>query len=203
MVTVRGLSPRGRGNLPGRLSCTGRRWSIPAWTGQPGRPDWKGSLGRVYLRVGGATPIRLAPPLSHQGLSPRGRGNRIEAASTRPRTRSIPAWAGQPVPPHHQDHLYRVYPRVGGATADTCRATVMRHGLSPRGRGNHQCKPANGQQHRSIPAWAGQPSPDGSWEYSQRVYPRVGGASVYAHRIPYLTPGLSPRGRGNRGGGRY
>ena len=76
---------------------------------------------------------------------------------------------------------------------------MTRTGLSPRGRGNHV-----GSVHihcfiRSIPAWAGEPSPLRRGSTSTWVYPRVGGGTVTLKRLDILLYGLSPRGRGNRG----
>ncbi len=95
-----GLSPRGRGNHSGlpTYPCWSR--SIPAWAGQPPPSYPRPCLGRVYPRVGGATPIITNAKRVLSGLSPRGRGNR---GCTHDSTRiqgSIPAWAGQPLAMH-------------------------------------------------------------------------------------------------------
>ena len=147
-----GLSPRGRGNpiQPGCfLVERSDLRSIPAWAGEPGKTrhamdrnhcsrvyprvgggtlvQWANVCGRVkavYPRVGGGTwpRPRQVPYSSRAGLSPRGRGNRLQnrlgpratfALGLSPRgrgnppgasidpfgtipRRSIPAWAGEP-----------------------------------------------------------------------------------------------------------
>ena len=93
-----GLSPRGRGNPLGVSTAFLTSGSIPAWAGQPGVanrwhiPPW------VYPRVGGATSPRTLEVLNLGGLSPRGRGNPLYSSKWHQANRSIPAWAGQPVP---------------------------------------------------------------------------------------------------------
>ena len=50
---------------------------------------------------------------------------------------------------------------------------------------------------RSIPAWAGKPSPYRDDCTHPRVYPRVGGETARYARVVECVGGLSPRGRGN------
>ena len=54
--SMRGLSPRGRGNLGQPAALQECRGSIPAWAGQPKQPSRWQTLRRVYPRVGGAPP---------------------------------------------------------------------------------------------------------------------------------------------------
>ena len=71
-------------------------------------------------------------------------------------------------------------------------------GLSPRGRGNLLHRQPKVAPRRSIPAWAGEPSV-GTWTpLLHRVYPRVGGGTVFTASDWTVIRGLSPRGRGNR-----
>ena len=115
-----GLSPRGRGNPADSSYFLLPPGSIPAWAGEPLEPyDSPTHLG-VYPRVGGGTDISgtltsgyrgLSPrgrgnptylqvkQNNPQGLSPRGRGNRSWTGSRTGSLRSIPAWAGEPLPP--------------------------------------------------------------------------------------------------------
>ena len=96
VVSIAGLSPRGRGNRKrGRVETRDRR-SIPAWAGQPNYTQTVPRGQRVYPRVGGATELRSIRPNELFGLSPRGRGN-LEGPHQGFRGEgSIPAWAGQP-----------------------------------------------------------------------------------------------------------
>ena len=111
-----GLSPRGRGNLPGPVGCPSAGRSIPAWAGQPTRHGTSSNMVKVYPRVGGATSSRTPTATGISGLSPRGRGNRTAWPTVRIHARSIPAWAGQPLAKLAVGGLLGVYPRVGGAT---------------------------------------------------------------------------------------
>ena len=72
-----GLSPRGRGNPASAAHQSQHLRSIPAWAGEPGAAAIRWALDRVYPRVGGGTGVlrRLLTP--NEGLSPRGRGNRL------------------------------------------------------------------------------------------------------------------------------
>ena len=131
-----GLSPRGRGNLGHCAVLQVHQGSIPAWAGEPSRCCRSSTPGWVYPRVGGGTGLRPFAKVVHQGLSPRGRGNRLfpQVAGIDPG--SIPAWAGEPWLSPPRLFAKRVYPRVGGGTRcrrRCCRGTT---GLSPRGRGN-------------------------------------------------------------------
>ena len=50
----------------------------------------------------------------------------------------------------------------------------------------------------SIPAWAGEPGDGHQNQARQPVYPRVGGGTTMPRPTDRCSPGLSPRGRGNR-----
>ena len=172
--------------------------SIPAWAGQPQVQFGEPALPSVYPRVGGATLSGQQLEQCGLGLSPRGRGNQPSDASQPIRSRSIPAWAGQPIARVQMLAQQEVYPRVGGATRDGFTGDADVHGLSPRGRGNHRGTTRARTGCWSIPAWAGQPS---TWLVSTpwyKVYPRVGGATLDHDMGNTAGGGLSPRGRGNR-----
>ena len=178
-LDVSGLSPRGRGNpedtCPGRTE--GRSipaWagephipnhqlayprSIPAWAGEPERIDPAAKGREVYPRVGGGTFLPRSQDPKWNGLSPRGRGNRLGAPVHYVFHRSIPAWAGEPPSQSCQRFTLRVYPRVGGGTPPMGIYDSMSTGLSPRGRGNHGPTKPRKSKPRSIPAWAGEPAP--------------------------------------------
>ena len=77
------------------------------------------------------------------------------------------------------------------------RKVVLWHGVSPRGRGNLRHPFRIIRQHRSIPAWAGEPATVQVTLQHIQVYPRVGGGTGDSPSHPPAYPGLSPRGRGN------
>ena len=130
-----------------------------------------------------------------QGLSPRVRGNRSASRRMPTLIGSIPACAGEPF----LQRQARVYPRVCGGTARQQLAFQDLGGLSPRMRGNPPYKAGALRRYRSIPAYAGEPPLRGDYTTCHAVYPRVCGGTRPQSRTIYLTKGLSPRMRGNRG----
>ena len=196
-LSIRGLSPRGRGNhhraIPSGCGCR----SIPAWAGEPNVDALRRSLWKVYPRVGGGTMDAFGQPHSIQGLSPRGRGNPSARRWRRSPGRSIPAWAGEPATMRRKATPRMVYPRVGGGTGRLCAGISRVPGLSPRGRGNRWGIGRRATGRRSIPAWAGEPRTLPRINYTIWVYPRVGGGTCPNPVNSELALGLSPRGRGN------
>ena len=136
-----GLSPRVRGNHQPRLDHRQIMGSIPACAGEPASPARTAWKPRVYPRVCGGTVAISAPNTHSPGLSPRVRGNPIDAsitthaggsipacageptsaATSKLLPRSIPACAGEPLTPLLPATPSMVYPRVcGGTTSSTC-----------------------------------------------------------------------------------
>ena len=115
--TVRGLSPRVRGNpgVPNRQSEHLR--SIPACAGEPVHGDDQPRIDEVYPRVCGGTAGLLRCAGRCLGLSPRVRGNPAIAVLAGGRSRSIPACAGEPLHRPANGTWPRVYPRVCGGTS--------------------------------------------------------------------------------------
>ena len=111
-----GLSPRGRGNLPGSQIRRPSRRSIPAWAGEPTGSRQSRCPFPVYPRVGGGTSTMDGSLLAATGLSPRGRGNPGSQRQRSAACGSIPAWAGEPLPWMVPSWPLPVYPRVGGGT---------------------------------------------------------------------------------------
>ena len=109
----------------------------------------------------------------------------------------IPAWAGEPSPSVPDHPAASVYPRVGGGTFAIRFGSSGSIGLSPRGRGNLRHPFRIIRQHRSIPAWAGEPIAYSADTRRIRVYPRVGGGTDTMLPPGANADGLSPRGRGN------
>ena len=172
-----GLSPRVRGNPPGKGVPVGVVRSIPACAGEPNRVQIHQRHHPVYPRVCGGTAIVASTWAFRCGLSPRVRGNPPAAERTMTTTRSIPACAG--------------------GTASSALAMLERIGLSPRVRGNHRPVDRACRHRGSIPACAGEPRARSCGGAGSAVYPRVcGGTAQCSGRRP-RQPGLSPRVRGN------
>ncbi len=114
---ARGLSPRMRGNLAGVVLRLLQAGSIPAHAGEP-RPAWPRAPRRgVYPRACGGTAYGLEQIGGPEGLSPRMRGNLVQALYDLANTRSIPAHAGEPSPAGEVPRSPRVYPRACGGTS--------------------------------------------------------------------------------------
>ena len=134
--TMRGLSPRVRGNPKGVDNPARFVRPIPACAGQPvtdGRTD---VLHAAYPRVCGATRLGDRLAFGLQGLSPRVRGNHGLVSLHGHRAGPIPACAGQPGARCAWGCSDRAYPRVCGATIRGDVIAVAAGGLSPRVRGN-------------------------------------------------------------------
>ena len=109
-----GLSPRGRGKRPAQRYHRQPPGSIPAWAGETLLGSGNAGQGGVYPRVGGGNLARVARVKAGKGLSPRGRGKRMQEAEPLARPRSIPAWAGETEVRDTHRSASAVYPRVGG-----------------------------------------------------------------------------------------
>ena len=152
-----GLSPRVRGN-PFRpaASGTGRR-SIPARAGEPVPARSVGNGSPVYPRACGGTFGILSDDLNLRGLSPRVRGNPMDATCCGNRGRSIPARAGEPAWWFSPSNRPGVYPRACGGTGLPDILNIGATGLSPRVRGNPLAIRLPARTNGSIPARAGEP----------------------------------------------
>ena len=177
--SVRGLSPRVRGNRIASVSHSIPAGSIPACAGEPP------GLG---IRSG-----------SLSGLSPRVRGNHGKGNTGDDDVRSIPACAGEPGAGLGSRGWRRVYPRVCGGTPGRTTMKTPAGGLSPRVRGNPRGECHRRHCHRSIPACAGEPSGGRPGKPGQTVYPRVCGGTTPTGTGTTALEGLSPRVRGNPG----
>ena len=194
---VTGLSPRMRGNLPGRATAAAISGSIPAYAGEPKScKSWQ-SGAKVYPRVCGGTVILKKWRVRMEGLSPRMRGNPVCGGKPGLQRRSIPAYAGEPTAAQPLHTAPSVYPRVCGGTPV---ARLSRHrppGLSPRMRGNPIAALVVLLVCRSIPAYAGEPPPGPAAVRLRQVYPRVCGGTRNPDTLAHIAAGLSPRMRGN------
>ena len=74
-MTMKGLSPRVRGNHHWRRRCELARGSIPACAGEPAAQRGRVAISGVYPRVCGGTGHAGEIPIIAKGLSPRVRGN--------------------------------------------------------------------------------------------------------------------------------
>ena len=117
----RGLSPRARGNHGRSESEETIKRSIPACAGEPKDHDSRQCCFKVYPRVRGGTPLRSRFTSWPAGLSPRARGNHLDATEAVPLAGSIPACAGEPPAQFIEFDGGQVYPRVRGGTGTSHR----------------------------------------------------------------------------------
>ena len=187
LMTLRGLSPRRRGNLDQRVVHAAPVGSIRRGTAVRGA---RAAAAGVYPRAGGGTSRRTTDAGTAGGLSPRRRGNRSSRRRRRGSRGSIPAQAGEPergrailgigsIPSAGIGYvsLIRVYPRAGGGTTRQSRTSPTYTGLSPRRRGNRVRVHLRDRRTGSIPAQAGEPSAASTATSRSRVYPRAGGGT--------------------------
>ena len=125
------------------------------------------------------------------------RGNRRRGTPNPHRSRSIPAYAGEPCMRRRYAADARVYPRVCGGTNHNPVVKKMMRGLSPRMRGNPAQSPLSWSATGSIPAYAGEPCPPTRSAQPSTVYPRVCGGTLSLRLATLYARGLSPRMRGN------
>ena len=176
--------------------------SIPACAGEPHTIRMITATLTVYPRVCGGTSDYARRRPAFAGLSPRVRGNRLDAKAKLAIARSIPACAGEPLYLSIAANRCGVYPRVCGGTEYTLRTDSGSDGLSPRVRGNPQPRSPPIGAARSIPACAGEPSMPRRSSMPRRVYPRVCGGTCRPRAQSGVVEGLSPRVRGNPAPGR-
>ena len=152
-----GLSPRVRGNPPGRRICRSEKRSIPACTGEPHAGCPMPARTWVYPRVYGGTRHHFTAAPRPFGLSPRVRGNLGTVAAQGAPFGSIPACTGEPAAGGRFVVGHRVYPRVYGGTRSIMESLANVPGLSPRVRGNRRRTGNPAGPPRSIPACTGEP----------------------------------------------
>ena len=179
-----GLSPRVRGNQSGSAPGAGWQRSIPACAGEPGVVGMVQQHWGVYPRVCGGTSVCGWRRRPSEGLSPRVRGNLQQLPDGLLCRRSIPACAGEPQLIAEWAGGVAVYPRVCGGTGNAGLLAHIGRGLSPRVRGNRQCRPVGAHRPRSIPACAGEPSICRTGPRPVWVYPRVCGGTLGRGMMP-------------------
>ena len=192
-----GLSPPTRGNLHIGMWITQMIRSIPAHAGEPGSPDGRARMRRVYPRPRGGTGRRAVSARHGRGLSPPTRGNRAPCRTDGGRKRSIPAHAGEPTGRRGRTTSRGVYPRPRGGTWSGAATGWISRGLSPPTRGNLIETYQHETSLRSIPAHAGEPAGIAVGGLVVGVYPRPRGGTDMRAGTTATATGLSPPTRGN------
>ena len=118
------------------VAMIGGAGSIPALTGKPRCVCGATSRCGVYPRAYGETSDHENILKGTSGLSPRLRGNLVDANHGAGSVGSIPALTGKPAGAGESTRTVGVYPRAYGETETEEAAKRYLAGLSPRLRGN-------------------------------------------------------------------
>ena len=193
-----GLSPPTRGSpkisIP-RCPCPR---SIPAHAGEPPTRSPRCCCTSVYPRPRGGACVHSRSSGHTLGLSPPTRGSHIADVVDHVFHGSIPAHAGEPPLVSGQDRPPAVYPRPRGGASVYSVHSVTLQGLSPPTRGSLSLPLSLRPSRRSIPAHAGEPTPETLMSGSKKVYPRPRGGAFSTPGQTPLVWGLSPPTRGSR-----
>ena len=194
--TLKGLSPRRRGNHLARPELLLRHGPIPAQAGEPRRSRGGRGDTRAYPRAGGGTHSSHGGEGSGRGLSPRRRGNHVHRVDKQAADGPIPAQAGEPQRISNRRRSVRAYPRAGGGTRVSQCGSCGRLGLSPRRRGNPGQHRGDALCGGPIPAQAGEPRPRTRTPRRNWAYPRAGGGTGKTCGSPGAIRRAYPRAGG-------
>ena len=152
----------------------------------------------VHPRACGEHAPALGPARICTGSSPRVRGTRCRPQSLRPRSRFIPARAGNTAAPPATTARSTVHPRACGEHLGRHAPLGLLRGSSPRVRGTLRppwlVRPAC----RFIPARAGNTLLRGQASIDEAVHPRACGEHGVVDHVNVTSVGSSPRVRGTR-----
>ncbi len=193
-----GPSPLSRGSHSPVGRRRGSRGSIPALAGQPTVKNAAITTAMVHPRSRGAATKPGVRTWSNWGPSPLSRGSRLPHGLGQAAGGSIPALAGQPVPPPWSAHLERVHPRSRGAARYVSLLADKLSGPSPLSRGSRRPHLRGVHLAGSIPALAGQPRGAIIRRQFSRVHPRSRGAAVDDQDHFLILQGPSPLSRGSQ-----
>ncbi len=192
----KGLSPLVRGTVGRRRAAAAVPGSIPAGAGDgPASPPSAARTG-VYPRWCGGR-IWIAHIVAHsEGLSPLVRGTVGVKDGEAVAVGSIPAGAGDGLPPCFRWGAPRVYPRWCGGRTKNKGGLLPPRGLSPLVRGTDGKTRAAREAVGSIPAGAGDGREDAGRAGGRGVYPRWCGGRTGKAPATQARSGLSPLVRG-------
>ena len=193
---IGGLSPLARGT-PGLRCCSpSERRFIPAGAGNTDTGGSGTGGDSVYPRWRGEHLVNLTILTLNHGLSPLARGTRGYRHNHACGPRFIPAGAGNTLEANLNPRVIPVYPRWRGEHPLTSSLRVVSDGLSPLARGTRFSYRDWGQQHRFIPAGAGNTARISGKRGGSAVYPRWRGEHQRISQGEKILSGLSPLARG-------
>ena len=192
----RGSSPRVRGTLVRHGNPVGVERFIPACAGNSNSARRVSRSRTVHPRVCGELRSIMRSSAGSSGSSPRVRGTPFRSRPATPRTRFIPACAGNSRPWRPGFPSSPVHPRVCGELFSRDPFDDQADGSSPRVRGTHGRSGPGASTSRFIPACAGNSRRAASPTRSPAVHPRVCGELAHRAKDARGGGGSSPRVRG-------
>ena len=197
LYSLMGRSPHARGSPFGTAAIPTKKGSIPACAGEPWRRISTLLPRGVDPRMRGGALRWCVTNTMEWGRSPHARGSRLGNECGVFLAGSIPACAGEPVPPLLIVTCIWVDPRMRGGALGTCDNVYAMSGRSPHARGSLKCGLSVAHRYGSIPACAGEPGPKGRRQERWRVDPRMRGGAADCQAGQYFIPGRSPHARGS------
>ena len=191
-----GSSPHARGTRGRQVPRHVVIRFIPACAGNALPSDTRNGQMPVHPRMRGERSFVLGPVLEHVGSSPHARGTLSSVLPAKPPPRFIPACAGNApawawCPPPRA-----VHPRMRGERLMNTPMLPQSIGSSPHARGTLAACRSGGQQHRFIPACAGNASANQDAGRYRTVHPRMRGERRKPSLWPFRPVGSSPHARG-------
>ena len=193
---IYGSSPRMRGKPEHRHPGHGHRRIIPAHAGQTSPHAIMPPRSTDHPRACGANYNGTYSTFDDLGSSPRMRGKRQADRRGRGPDRIIPAHAGQTRIRQCSTRTDPDHPRACGANNDFLVQLGAMVGSSPRMRGKPMQTADKVDEHRIIPAHAGQTRPRPRTPVSPTDHPRACGANGSMTCAFRSCSGSSPRMRG-------
>ena len=191
-----GSSPRVRGthlySVCWREICR----FIPACAGNALKPPTLLDVRTVHPRVCGERTRNHGPICLQYGSSPRVRGTLRKQRHYSRNSRFIPACAGNAFHQHIKRKQSPVHPRVCGERQIPHRLASCHNGSSPRVRGTPIATIRTINNHRFIPACAGNAIHQNQKILDTTVHPRVCGERAENYNLILCLSGSSPRVRG-------
>ena len=200
--TLPGPSPRGWGNRHPEHPVGVHVRAIPTRVGKSRPPRRDGPQRAGHPHAGGEIAPADQPAPDIVGPSPRGWGNQIRDRSQPPGDRAIPTRVGKSEKKSHFVQNKSGHPHAGGEISPSSVLAVTFIGPSPRGWGNRERHHEGGDPLRAIPTRVGKSWTRGHATRCRSGHPHAGGEIRRRTRGTRCQNGPSPRGWGNRGGGR-
>ena len=197
-VITSGSSPHARGTpVIGRNTEASNRF-IPACAGNAPESGLESPLTTVHPRMRGERISGYLQQIINGGSSPHARGTPLNLTQNIANVRFIPACAGNAYDASVVASTAPVHPRMRGERQYVHQDVDVTVGSSPHARGTRGHAGQAPQDHRFIPACAGNACGRRPSARRTSVHPRMRGERVPGVRLSTATSGSSPHARGTR-----